>query len=795
VDFEKVEHILLAVIVVIAALLVPRAFRRGKKRSRKSRRKPTSSRQRAVSQKRAADGDSCWENADSAAGSLDWAGASDELRIGGLIHKLKIVAPRTYVRRGWGARGADSRDPCEVNVKLPVRRAKSAESLSYWPRYDQLSPEQRWLYLEWLAVGRGDLPRDPGFLFLYFYGLERRVLVDREDFVAVFDEVVGLRRAVLAADQNSRGSFVTHGTSFLWHLVASSPEVISADRVEAFIRETTWWSEDHLGRALSWFASRHEVLPCSMARVVAEQSPHSKRSVAVTRVADEFGRLFELRYSQSYNQGMALRVAKRPLRLTYSPSNPSLREVRAEAPNPLGIASQFKKLATIWNDCVDDLRGYSSAVGKDGGEVISLGAWDALPPELRQRVDHPATDGLCQIVDHHTNAEGHCFVEISAICELFGLKQRDRLTPRQSRKLVETAALIGFSLEPDAVLMGRSYYWKEPVTVFPRVSSAGQDNDRYVAAATFLRFGVAVAQADGQIDDDELATITHHVEFAFELHDSERQRLEALRALLVARGVDLSMVSKRIKSVLPREQRRTVGRFLVVVAATDEQINEEETLYLRRCFRLLGLGVKELNSTLEELAGPVEDDQGDGSEDAEKTVLAHPAAEPAVDHDSVEAETDEAADEAPPPSSTFKLDRMAVEAIMKETQEVAHLLAEAMQDDDPAEDPNEDSNEGPAVVVDDPVLVGASAPGSESVQGTEASPVPDGLDERYAAFYRRVLSRAAWPRPEIEEIARSNSLMLGGAIESVNEWAYDALGGPLLYEEGDQVEIDLDLID
>ncbi|MDX8404109.1 MAG: TerB N-terminal domain-containing protein, partial [Mariprofundaceae bacterium] len=52
------------------------------------------------------------------------------------------------------------------------------DSLGYWPKFISLSSNARGAYLNWLASSR-DNPSTPlGYVFIYFYGLERRILVD-----------------------------------------------------------------------------------------------------------------------------------------------------------------------------------------------------------------------------------------------------------------------------------------------------------------------------------------------------------------------------------------------------------------------------------------------------------------------------------------------------------------------------------------------------------------------------------------------------------------------------------------
>ena len=83
-------------------------------------------------------------------------------------------------------------DPSTIFLKLPVNRhdlKMALEPLDYYPSYAGLSPEQRWLYLKWLEdVSR---PIDIGYVFIYYYGLERHLLMGRYD--EAFDEIVKLR--------------------------------------------------------------------------------------------------------------------------------------------------------------------------------------------------------------------------------------------------------------------------------------------------------------------------------------------------------------------------------------------------------------------------------------------------------------------------------------------------------------------------------------------------------------------------------------------------------------------------
>ena len=73
-------------------------------------------------------------------------------------------------------------DKCRayIDPSLSVARSgtdKAGDGMPYWPGYSDISPRCRATYLEWLASGRSDAPYNPGYMFLYFYGLEPRFFV------------------------------------------------------------------------------------------------------------------------------------------------------------------------------------------------------------------------------------------------------------------------------------------------------------------------------------------------------------------------------------------------------------------------------------------------------------------------------------------------------------------------------------------------------------------------------------------------------------------------------------------
>jgi len=101
-------------------------------------------------------------------------------------------------------------EPSTIYTKLPFRKPSLPNNTpppSYYPTYAGLTPEQKWVYLNWLK----DIsqPINIGFVFIYYYGLERHLLFG--DFESAFNEIIYLRK------HHDNTSFQTYSGSALLH--------------------------------------------------------------------------------------------------------------------------------------------------------------------------------------------------------------------------------------------------------------------------------------------------------------------------------------------------------------------------------------------------------------------------------------------------------------------------------------------------------------------------------------------------------------------------------------------------
>lgn len=337
------------------------------------------------------------------------------------------------------------------------------------------------------------------------------------------------------------------------------------------------------------------------------------------------------------------------------------------------------------------------------------------------------------------------------------------MTKSQSLELANTATQMGLAVEPDARITNQHYEWDQVVSIFPATEELSQDVASYHAAAVLLELGLTIAASDGQIDEVELGRLSSHLETQFELSTQDTARLEHLRYLLMRRPPSEFSGARKLQKTLTADQRRMIGEFLVGIAAADDEISPEEVKALGKAYRALGLEASDLTGLLQEVSIP-----------------------------EAGREKPKAADE------TFHLDPNRINAIMSETTRVAQFLRDAlMEDTDEAETDDQEIPMAKPVVTPEPSSMPISSDGSVSPDAAPHS-VSDqrfrGLQSRLVPFLVLAVQQHRWSRSELGQHARLHNLILGSAIEEVNEWSYENLGSELLTDGDEVIEIQLELL-
>jgi len=99
-------------------------------------------------------------------------------------------------------------EPSAIRLSLPVKKPADIESVEkppYYPSYSSLSPQQRWIYLDWLR--NVDKEINIGYVFIFYYGLERHLFFG--DAEAAFYMILRLRQ------RHKNSSFLSYSSTAL----------------------------------------------------------------------------------------------------------------------------------------------------------------------------------------------------------------------------------------------------------------------------------------------------------------------------------------------------------------------------------------------------------------------------------------------------------------------------------------------------------------------------------------------------------------------------------------------------
>ena len=686
---------------------------------------------------------------------LRWIPANEPISIGNYY----IPSGMIYVSDGESPVAEAS---C-INLRKPVGQPALgiAARLNYYPQYMYISADQRAAYLEWLAADRRDedpAARELGYIFLFFYGLERRLLVDKGQDQEVVAEIVRLLHHY-GTYTRSR-SLQSYGCQLVHFWGWQQGEQYYAQLLDWMkTLPVSLMGDDELAIVLASHFQSNKPLPPELAYELTSRDLMSRRSVVVSRVNREFRELFSKRYLEQFPGGMNLSRSKRLARLQYRPASPTLLYgsgdiFSIQVPEVLGLTSQFKPLPAIWNACIEDLIGYSRARAKTGGTSEGMKAYMALPADLRTGVVHPLAKSWDAVLAEARPGKDCRLIDVGNAAQLFDIPQREKLTPKQSRDLAQAIESLGFVVEPDA-RFDSAYAWDQELAVFKPVGSKVMaPSPNYLGASVLLKLCVLVAGADGHVAPEELDVSRRFVEQKLSINPEDHRRLEALEQVLVADPTRVSGSLARIARPVPKEQRELICEVLVYVAAADSIVTKDEIRTLERIFKAFELPPEKLEAHLKSIS----------PEFGEVTVQEGGSRVPG--------------EPIPRPGQPFHIDMSRVDRIAQETSEVVGILSKVMaEEESEGEEPAPNGRTVAAPVSKDSAVPEARGPSGATPEWLRS------LEPKYHPVLLQLLERDSWTRADFDALAKKFQLMPLDAFDAINGWADENLGDFLL--EGD----------
>lgn len=684
------------------------------------------------------------------------------------IAGLSISGGMLYVGSHLPAANGNGADPALIVPNLPVdlrRPDLHGASMSYWPSYSRIAPAARGAYLRWLAGGRSDPNAYIGYVFLYFYGLERRLLVDSQrspQARAERDSLIAEVRRLLSI-YHDNGSFRGYAQALLDAMVVLNPP----PRPERPPAARQGWSPDlslELRIGLAQLCAEGTPVPADWALAWVTQLPDAYLRTPATRCPEMFQQLFAAHYRERYGAGVVLRPGARSLSVSYHAASGGIGGLPGFENDQLtDVSSQVGVISTL-RDLVErattELDPYSRYLGRhpegadDSAAIAVLPATLTVEPSEAVRAlwwwATATLDGTRQAV---TSTE-----------ELFAHWPDAPTSGKLSKAdLVVLAQLLdrkGIGIEPDARFGGNPPATNKPIVLFHRATQQmNAPSPQYPAALAAINLGMLVAAADGVVSEREMAVLRAAAIDPLDLSADERLRLEAHAALVAANPPTPAVLRRRL-STLSDQRKAEAGQFLISIAAVDGDITADEVRQVESLFRSLGLDPSEIYASLH-AAAITTATAGKDADDEPVAVRTTGTAAPRVPLPRPEAQ----------PASTrtgLRLDPALLAAKRAESARAAAQLAAIFADEEPDARPVE-----------------------YSATATNGDVPVAGLDTAHSELFRLLVGQDSWRRADVERMAADLGLLPDGALDMLNEAALDHTDGPL-WEGHDPIIIDLD---
>lgn len=625
--------------------------------------------------------------------------------------------------------------PFAINTKSnPNFDNNPTEGLNYWPNYNQINKTQQGYYIKWLADGKPYI-EELGYAYIYYYGLEYRALVEKQDLKDVLFEVIDLV-----------GKFekLRYGYDLIVYLTLKINDFSSAES----------------NKLLTFFNNNKQFYTYNTAykTIIKNLTPIEQYSVDFDPSQlnnDKYyairGKKYELleyyfnKAKEMYDQTEMYTIKQqtyyyRMAMGLYGINN--LIEYDAIVPSA--------KLKRLWNHArktiKDDIKQTVKNFDSSAEPLTEIEKLAYLPSKLRNNINYSFKD---------FNFGEKSISNIETIANKLGFKMQDKATLRQSTLIVDACEALGYEIEPNANIDKKPYKKDTMVSIYKNQHPKNLSTIDYQIASLFTDIGYQIALEDNELLQVEIAYIENYIKKEFNLSPSERYRLQMRGELLGhTKEINTNDTVKKLIKMLEDSEKETIAKYMISVAMADGIVKDSELKILQKIFKQLDLSEDYLNSTLSELIN---------SADEVVVVEKGVATKKKGSKIPKNIESDERIE--------LKLDVEKLEKIKINTSEIHNVLQEIFAD------------EQAEVLKSEPIETVSS-------EDENKKEIESGL----LGIVNIIIDKESWTRNELLNIIQNKCIMLSSAIDEINEWSEEEYGDFLVEEDDDVYIVNEDVV-
>jgi hypothetical protein len=640
-----------------------------------------------------------------------------------------------------GYRGTE---PALINPTAYIGRNpdKEGKNVPFNPSYHKFNGDQRAAYLHWHSTGRSAPDVSIRYVTLFFYGLERRLFHDLAPQPQGDERDKGLEEIATELERllsiyKTQDRLNYYGSSFQ-DAAAQSLKII-----RLLLSPTTVLAIDP-------FKARESDLKLLVGQTVAQGQPLSAvlalaycwgvMGATVPSVAQQFPQVFRQSFEQHYQQrfgaGLIIKPGKMKFRIAHTPLNGSFanrsQTIAIDAiPDISRQTGQLQPVSDLIREARYGLEGYSRYLSQNPQEKDSPKALGYLPVSALQAWKSPGIDRVkTWLSEQFTSAKiRHQIILAQDILPLWTGKKGPHITKSELKSMGNLLEALGYGMEPD----GRQVQIDVPAETSIVLYRLGADRPTqpsraYKAATLLVHLALAVASGEAPASEIEQQAILAHIPTFPGLGPTEQAKLIA--HLYYLQAPTITRLAARLEFLTGSKSE--LGQFLIAVAAADGPLSPTEIKQLEKAYKLLSLESQTLYSDIHNL--------GNSQPNPQKTTKK---------------------------TKPDKLDMATVQAKIAESKEISSLLADIFTEDAPA----------------------VKTPAKTKAKTQTTAKTYANLDAKHSALLQHLAQSDQWDRADLLPVAETLGLLLDGALEVINEAAFDLCDEPVL-EGHDSIEID-----
>ncbi|MGL1890672.1 MAG: TerB N-terminal domain-containing protein [Spirochaetaceae bacterium] len=600
---------------------------------------------------------------------------------------------------------AFSNEPSLIDPDLTVNFNNpniSGSGMGYWPTYSLISPESRAAYLNWLRGSRDNTEDYIGFVFLYLYGLERRLLLDNrknklepQELQDIYTELYRLKDIY-----NINHSFEIHINSLLSYLMAIQADIVDLEDIpNDLILSKNKFNNGF--KYLMGYSVRNSIpITSELAYAWVYNHPEYNLRTPAVRCDTEFKKLFSKRFSEEFPSGMIIKENKKKLVLHYIPVNVTLRNYippNIDLPDPCRLKKHFSMVQEIADLVIKELEPLSRYMAGDGHSKKDLNYVALIPVDLLDGIKNTGLENIRSELTQLSKSDTET-IDVELIMSLLDINPHQKLDKKIAQFIIKILGAVGYGVAPDLRYHHTTFKLTEQIVLFKTSRFINfEPSHEFNLTGAIIRLADLIPNISEQL-------LINHINGNSSLTDMEKLSLRAYLKWRLLHQKD-SVGLKLLLSLLNLNQKEVIGNILIDLSIIDGKVDSIKTDALKKVFNVLDL---EDNLVKEKIDLKRKD--------------------------------------------SFALDHDLLKIHEEETKDVQEILENIFAIDE--------------IIIEN----------KPQVPRTQ-------LDKNHLNLYNKLIKQEEWEYSEVEKICSSLNLMVSGAIEVINDWAYDLVDAPLIEDE------------